>query len=121
MKYEKVFVPVSVDERLPDEYNSYFVLVNKTQMDTASRCDSKSYYFGKKKTFISSSHHLEDSITHWLEEKQNVYVMSEEELYRLVSEAFHAGDNYASYLLGKTVSEKPNLAKFLQDKLKATP
>jgi hypothetical protein len=79
-RHSKVFVPVSVDERLPDKEDRYSVIVDGVQ--------ESAYFNGKQFEFAV---YMEKYITHWLEEKENVYVLSEQELIALMNSCIHNG------------------------------
>jgi hypothetical protein len=125
MKYEKVFVPVSVDEREPPIEEDVILIgskfgregVNGEQMiGWLESNNTYSYYGTRGETKDYDNNADYNRITHWLEEKQNVYVMSEEELVELMPE-------FTNWLIEKGNPEnniRNNIKEFLQSKLKTT-
>jgi hypothetical protein len=78
---DKVFVLVSVDIELPINNSNYFV--NRYSKVEPIGID----YFEK------DEYNFDEKVTHWLKEETNKYVLSREELEKVISDAFDAGVN----------------------------
>jgi hypothetical protein len=66
-RHSKVFVPVSTDERFPNKHGDFIVTQREGGYATTWEFDGEEEDFKKW-------------VTHWLEEKENVYVHTEQEL-----------------------------------------
>jgi hypothetical protein len=65
-RHSKVFVPVSAEKKYPDNENDYYFTIDS--VERKSVVSGYDLYYNK----IAKD-------THWLEEKENVYVLSEQE------------------------------------------
>ncbi len=74
MKYDKVFVPVSVNERLPNKQSGQVFAINRN----GALYTPYARMIGKEPL---------NWVTYWLEEKENVYIISED-LYNDLIEYF---------------------------------
>jgi hypothetical protein len=85
---DKVFVPVSVDDGLPTsiiEDKKVFALANDS-LFVATKIED-----GFKLKDEREYSHLEYEATHWLKEETNKYVLSREELEKVISDAIQFG------------------------------
>ena len=110
---DKVFVPVSVKDELPecDSQHNLTFLSKTVAILTDEGLNATEYYHK-----IDSSHKLVDKgwnhqgdfneITHWLKEETNKYVLSQEELKDLLSKVFRAG-NRRGYSTPKPLLLRP--------------
>jgi hypothetical protein len=96
---DKVFVPVSVDVELPecDSQHNRCYLSKRVGILSDEGIDSTQYYkeYSKDGNFKSQGWSNEEDfsiITHWLKEETNKYVLSREELEKVINDAFNAGE-----------------------------
>ena len=85
---DKVFVPVSVNDELPTsiiEDKKVFALENDS-LFVATKIED-----GFKLKDEREYSHLEYEATHWLKEETNKYVLSREELEKVISDAYTKG------------------------------
>jgi hypothetical protein len=94
---DKVFVPVSVDVELPecDSQHNRCYLSKRVGILSEEGVDSTQYYreYDKQHNFKSAGWNNEEDfgiITHWLKEETNKYVLSKEEIEKLISDAWKA-------------------------------
>lgn len=80
MKADKVFIPVSVDERLPTEEKNYHTSVGIVK-----------YQIAPPKLSLKSGWQYGSCPSYWLEKKENVYVFTMEEIKALVTSLTHNG------------------------------
>lgn len=85
MKADKVFIPVSVDERLPEVQTFYNCIVIPNERN--HNCSAHVFFIKKGQRFSICPNDPFVKVTHWLQEKENVYVFTEEELRLLIVEA----------------------------------
>jgi len=79
---EKIFVPVSVNDELPEDKTAVFILENRGSSTLTPRMNLA--YFEYPTNFNTGDE--EDNYpTHWLKEETNKYVLSKEELENLIS------------------------------------
>lgn len=93
---QKVFVPVSADKRLPNEAAWYFVI-------DKDGIKSFAVYDIERKRFLSSQGYY-IAVSHWLEEKENVYVLTEDDAMFLDGILAHVED-YWHGEEGKKITE----------------
>lgn len=82
---EKVFVPVSVKDELPNEAGNYLTILKNGAKTSNTFFETK--IWGK-----DNSENSEMNTTHWLKEETNKYVLSREELEKVINNAFNAGE-----------------------------
>ena len=81
---DKVFVPVSVNDELPKDNTAVFILENRGSSTLIPRMNLA--YFEYPTNFNTGDE--EDNYpTHWLKEETNKYVLSREELEKVISDA----------------------------------
>jgi hypothetical protein len=87
---DKVFVPVSVQIEVPEHKKDVFAFNDKDNWE--SQCYIQSRKNNKEK-WVNSWDNEQDECypTHWLKEETNKYVLSKEELEKLISDAFDIG------------------------------
>jgi len=98
---DKVFVPVSVNDELPQDKTAVFILENRGSSTLIPRMNLA--YFEYPTNFNTGDE--EDNYpTHWLKEETNKYVLSKEELEKVISCARQDGIN--GMLKGYTISHE---------------
>lgn len=107
------YVPVSVGERLPDN-SGRFVLQHYNGYDMI--CDFD-YFKDQKGRFHQSRHFIKDqNKCHWLDKRENVFVITETELEKLLGDAFCAGEIHGQEVQRKDWYDKiksPNKVQFI--------
>lgn len=100
MKPQTVYIPVKCSDELPecDSQHNLTFLSKTVAILTDEGLNATEYYHK-----IDNSHKLVDKgwnhqgdfneITHWLKEETNKYVLSKEEIEKVISDAFEAGAN----------------------------
>lgn len=101
---DKVFVPVSVNDELPecDSQHNRCYLSKRVGILSDEGIDSTQYYkeYSKDGNFKSQGWSNEEDfgiITHWLKEETNKYLLSREELEKVISDAFDKLRPYISF------------------------
>jgi hypothetical protein len=91
---DKVFVPVSVKNELPEDKTAVFILENRGSSTLTPRMNLA--YFEYPTNFNTGDE--EDNYpTHWLKEETNKYVLSKEELEKVISDACDKLRPYISF------------------------
>lgn len=101
-KYDKVFVPVDVNEKLPED--SIRVVIIDTNDLEVSRFNLPNKIF-----FDTGQNYAFGGVTHWLEEQSNVIVLTEDELNDIWNAAREKGFN------PKCLGEQPDKYKTLNE------
>jgi hypothetical protein len=88
-KIERVYVPVSVKDELPEDKTAVFILENRGSSSLMPRMNLA--YFEHPTNFNTGDE--EDNYpTHWLKEQNNKYIFSEEELRILIKKIIWSAD-----------------------------
>lgn len=112
MKQQSVFVPVPVEERLPDVDCTVDVMYeDEVGIDT---CVFTVVYSKEKGFFDPNGNYNCTGITHWLEKKEEVFVMTKEELRDFAEQARRYTLNNAQHV-GSAVYVMGSTDDFLDD------
>jgi len=97
---DKVFVPVNVNDELPNKEDCYFVFtkgIEKFEDSDTNKITSTEFTHCGWHRFVNtfqgkyfSSLPKNETVTHWLKEETNKYVLSREELEKVISDAWKA-------------------------------
>jgi hypothetical protein len=94
-KIERVYVPVSVKDELPEDKTAVFILENRGSSTLMPRMNLA--YFEHPTNFNTGDE--EDNYpTHWLKEQNNKYILSEEELRAEIKRAYMYGQRNAEMM-----------------------
>lgn len=88
---DKVFVPKSVNNELPKDKTAVFILENRGNNLLNPKIGTA--YFQLPNNF-STSDEEDNYPTHWLKEETNKYLLSKEELEKVISDAWEAANNF---------------------------
>jgi hypothetical protein len=80
-RHSKVFVPIPVSERLPEKFGMYRCFLNVKEDGLQFRPIGFQQFDTLKNEWTNPSIcNKTCEVTHWLEEKENVYVLTEDEI-----------------------------------------
>lgn len=91
-KHKKIYIPISVDERLPKSFATIHVVLLDGRLPMMAQWRPGLNSNGEWWTLgMSNGSHIEENkkcVTHWLEVVQNVTVLTEQEIEKELIEAF---------------------------------
>lgn len=101
-KVETLYVPVSVNDELPDKEDCYFVFtkgIEEFEDDGTDTIKTTEFTHCGWHRFVNtfqgkyfSSLPKNENVTHWLKEQNNKYILSEEELRTLIKKIIWSDD-----------------------------
>jgi hypothetical protein len=99
---DKVFVPVSVNEK-------NFPLEEVCCINDTNILVGRINYMGdgviRPIVYCENEYQEMGNVTHWLKEETNKYVLSKEELEKVISDAFEAGEQYNNDIYNGVIDE----------------